>query len=79
VVAVASTEAVAAVPRAAGFLSTRRADLADAVAGFLADPDRSRAAGAAARAHALERYGLARFLDDWDAILDQEARAWTSS
>jgi glycosyltransferase involved in cell wall biosynthesis len=79
VVAVASTEAVAAVPPAAGFLSTRRADLADAVAGFLADPDRSRATGAAARAHALERYGLARFLDEWDAILDQEARAWTSS
>ena len=36
---------------------------------LLADPDEAPSAGAAARAAALARYGLDRFLDDWDELL----------
>ncbi len=70
VVAVASTEAVEAVPAGAGILTT---DLDRLIAGFqlfLNDPDAARAAGAVARAAALERYGLPRFLSDWDKVLN---------
>jgi glycosyltransferase involved in cell wall biosynthesis len=35
------------------------------------DPEESRAMGEAARQAALERYGLRRFLDDWDELLDE--------
>jgi hypothetical protein len=71
VVALATTEAVEAVPAQAGVLSTRVDVLADAARAFLADPERARAAGDAARAHALERYGLTRFLADWDVLLTE--------
>jgi glycosyltransferase involved in cell wall biosynthesis len=73
VVALATTEAVEAVPPAAGVLSTRVEALADGVRTFLAEPDRARAAGEAARAAALERYGLGRFLSDWDRLLEEVA------
>jgi hypothetical protein len=69
VVALAATEAVEAVPPDAGVLSTDPARLAAAVRGYLADPEAARIAGKAARAYALERYGLARFLADWDRLL----------
>jgi hypothetical protein len=36
----------------------------------MADPDEARAMGDAARATALSRYGLRRFLDDWDRLLE---------
>jgi len=71
VVALATTEAFEAVPADAGVLSTRIDVLAGAVAGFMADPDRAREAGAAARRAALDRYGLARFLSDWDELLEE--------
>jgi hypothetical protein len=74
VVALATTEVVEAVPPAAGVVSTRPEVLWDAVAGFLSDEDAARAAGAAARAAALERHGLARFLRDWDALLEEVTR-----
>jgi hypothetical protein len=35
----------------------------------VADPDLGRAAGTAGRAWALERFGIGRFLADWDAVL----------
>ncbi len=38
------------------------------------DPDAARLAGKAARAAALERYGVARFLADWDALLGEVTR-----
>jgi hypothetical protein len=38
------------------------------------DPDAARLAGKAARAAALERYGLARFLADWDRLLEEVTR-----
>jgi glycosyltransferase involved in cell wall biosynthesis len=71
VVALATTEATEAVPAGAGVVSTRVHVLADAARGFLADPDRAREAGAAARAFALQRYGLSRFLADWDRLLEE--------
>jgi glycosyltransferase involved in cell wall biosynthesis len=69
VVVLASTEAGEAVPPEAGVVSTRLEVLADALRRYLADPDAARLAGKSARAYALERYGLGRFLADWDALL----------
>lgn len=73
VVALGTTEVHRAVPPSAGVVSNDPEELADATRRLLADPEAARAMGKAARAHALERYGLARFLADWDRIL--EARA----
>ena len=69
VVAVASTAAIDAVPANGGVLSTDVGVLVDAVAEFVADPDVAYEAGSRARAHVLRRYGLARFLDDWDGLI----------
>jgi glycosyltransferase involved in cell wall biosynthesis len=69
VVALAATEAVAAVPPEAGVVSTRPEDLAAAVWRFVHDPSEAQVVGAAARQAALSRYGLGRFLADWDARL----------
>jgi glycosyltransferase involved in cell wall biosynthesis len=73
VVALATTEAPEAVPTEAGVVSTRVDTLAGAAREFLSDPDRAREAGRAARAAALERYGLERFLADWDDLLTEVA------
>lgn len=70
VVALATTEAVMAVPPEAGVLSTRPQELASAAARLLDDPLRAEVMGKAAREAALRRYGLARFLHDWDTLLD---------
>jgi glycosyltransferase involved in cell wall biosynthesis len=67
VVALATTEAVAAVPPEAGVVTTRPEELVAAVWRFVHDPAEAEAAGAAARASALSRYGLGRFLADWDS------------
>jgi len=74
VVALATTEAVEAVPADAGVISTRPERLAAAVRHLVAEPDAARLAGKAARAAALERYGLARFLADWDRLLAEVTR-----
>ena len=74
VVALATTEAVEAVPPEAGVLSTRPERLWAAVREFLHDEDAARLAGKAARTAALEHYGLARFLADWDALLEEVTR-----
>lgn len=74
VVALATTEAVEAVPDRAGVISTNPDVLADAVHEFLNDPDRAHDAGRAARAAALERYSLDRFLRRWDTVLKEVAR-----
>jgi hypothetical protein len=73
VVALATTEAPEAVPPEAGVVSTRVDVLRDAVAGFVGDPDAARATGEAARRAALARYGLGRFLTDWDNLLTEVA------
>ncbi|WP_431729206.1 glycosyltransferase family protein [Verrucosispora sp. TAA-831] len=72
VVALASTEAVMAVPPDAGALDTRVDELLEAAGRFVAEPQRARLAGQAARAAARERYGLDRFLADWDRLLEEE-------
>jgi glycosyltransferase involved in cell wall biosynthesis len=69
VIGVAATEAVVAVPPSAGMLDTDPERLHQAFRTYLHEPDAARAAGAAGRAAALERYGLARFLADWDDVL----------
>ncbi len=74
VVALATTEVVEAVPADAGVVSTRPEVLWDAVATYLHDEDAARLAGKAARAAALQRYGLPRFLSDWDALLEEVTR-----
>jgi glycosyltransferase involved in cell wall biosynthesis len=70
VLALATTEAVAAVPAGAGEISTDVERLIRRLRTFAADPEAARACGLVARAAALERYGLKRFLSDWDALLD---------
>ncbi|MFV2100722.1 glycosyltransferase [Micromonospora sp. LOL_024] len=72
VVALATTEAVAAVPPGAGALATRVDILLDAAGRFVAEPERARRAGVEARAAARERFGLDRFLADWDRLLEEE-------
>jgi len=74
VVALGTTEAHEAVPPAAGVVSTRLDVLESALGRLAADPDEARERGAAARAAALERYGLERFLADWDRTLDEHVR-----
>jgi glycosyltransferase involved in cell wall biosynthesis len=69
VVALATTEAPVAVPAGAGVVTTRRDELVDAVVTYVEQPEVARAAGEVARAHAVERFGLGRFLADWDALL----------
>ncbi|MCG5441857.1 glycosyltransferase [Micromonospora sp. NIE79] len=72
VVALATTEAVMAVPPEAGALATRTDTLLDAARRFIAEPATARQAGAAARTAARDRYGLDRFLADWDRLLEEE-------
>ncbi|OII66050.1 glycosyl transferase [Streptomyces sp. CC53] len=74
VVALATTEAVEAVPPGAGTLSTRPEVLAAAARRYLAEPEAAAEDGARARQAALERYGLKRFLDDWERVIT-EARS----
>jgi len=69
VVALATTEAPVAVPDDAGVLSTRVEDLIDAARRFVAEPEAAAACGKRGRAAALRRYGLQRFLGDWDRLL----------
>jgi glycosyltransferase involved in cell wall biosynthesis len=71
VVALATTEAIEAVPAGAGVLSTRLDVLSAAARDFLNDPEAAYAAGLAARAYALERFGLGRFIRDWDDLLEE--------
>lgn len=69
VVALDTTEASRAVPVDAGVVSNDVAELVDGVRRLAADPDLATAMGARARAAALPRYSLERFLSDWDDLL----------
>ncbi|WP_106401128.1 glycosyltransferase [Actinocorallia populi] len=69
VVALAATEAVEAVPPGAGVVSTNPDVLAQAVRRLVHDRDEAAALGKAGREAALDRYGLCRFLADWDVVL----------
>jgi Glycosyl transferases group 1 len=70
VVALAATEAVRAVPPSAGVLVTSPEELVTAAVRLVDDPDAARATGLRARDEALRRYGLERFLADWEAVLE---------
>ncbi|MEW6268432.1 MAG: glycosyltransferase [Thermodesulfobacteriota bacterium] len=73
VVALATTEVTAAVPEGAGVVSNRLDVLERALRCLLADPTRARSMGRTARDAALTRYGLRRFLSDWDSALREVA------
>jgi glycosyltransferase involved in cell wall biosynthesis len=74
VVALATTEAVEAVPPAAGACSNRMEVLTGAVRRLLCDREAAAEAGRVARGAALARYGLDRFLHDWDRLLKEVTR-----
>jgi hypothetical protein len=74
VVAFATTEAVEAVPPGAGVISTRPARLRDGLRRLMADPDEAAELGRAARSAAISRYGLTRFLRDWETVLGEVIR-----
>lgn len=73
VLALATTQAPAAVPPAAGVVSNRPDELVATARRWIADPDEARARGEAARAHVLSRYSLAEFLLRWDTLLKEVA------
>ena len=73
VVALGTTEVHEAVPPAAGCVSTQVDVLIDAMRRLVEDREEAAECGRAARAAALERYGLARFLADWDELLEPVA------
>lgn len=74
VLAVDSTAAHDAVPPGAGVVSADPEILLDTGRLWLADPDVARRVGSAARRHALRRFGLSRFLADWQALLKEVTR-----
>ncbi len=71
VVSLATTETSEAVPPCAGVVSNRTAILVDALRRFVHDPAEAAATGRKAREVALARYGLGRFLGDWDRLIGE--------
>ena len=74
VVALATTEVAEAVPPDAGVVTNRLEVLAAELRRLVAEPEEARLLGKAARAAALSRYGLGRFLADWDELLREVTR-----
>lgn len=74
VVALATTEAVEAVPPEAGVISTRVATLRESLGHYMADPELAAEDGVRARAYARARFGIERFLAEWDELLAEVAR-----
>ena len=74
VVALGTTEVHEAVPPAAGVVSTKVDVLVGAMRRLVDDREEAAERGRAARAAALERYGLSRFLADWDDALQEVSR-----
>ncbi|WP_209370669.1 glycosyltransferase [Brevibacterium renqingii] len=70
VLALATTEAIRAVPPEAGMLTTEPRELIDMAVQLIDDPELAADMGRQARAHALAHYGLDRFLRDWDELLE---------
>ncbi|MEH3139750.1 MAG: glycosyltransferase [Mycobacterium kyogaense] len=71
VVSVAATMAPLVVPSDAGVISADPVVLGEALTGFLADPAAATMAGKVAREHVLTHYGLDRFHDDWDRLIEE--------
>jgi glycosyltransferase involved in cell wall biosynthesis len=78
VIALATTEAVEAVPPGAGVLSTRLDVLVDAARWLIDEPAAAHRLGQRARVAAQTRYGLDRFLSDWDRLLSEVTRSCAS-
>jgi glycosyltransferase involved in cell wall biosynthesis len=74
VLALSTTEAPLAIPPAAGVLSNDLSRLVEVARRWMADPQEASEAGLQARRYALQRYGLSRYLDDWDALLKEVVR-----
>lgn len=75
VIVLDTTEAARAVPPGAGFVSTNVDTLLAAARVLIDDTAEAARLGAAARDAALERYGLARFLREWDTLLAEVVEA----
>lgn len=73
IVALGTTEVWEAVPQSAGVVSTRIEVLQRAIRELVNDHVMALEMGAAARAYALNRYGLNRFLADWDRLIKEVA------
>ncbi len=71
VAVLATTAAPGAVPPAAGVVSDDPQVVVESVRELLKDRARAAQAGAAARQAALARFGLARFLRDWDEVFEE--------
>jgi glycosyltransferase involved in cell wall biosynthesis len=71
VVALATAEVPDAVPRSCGFVSNDVGWLTAQIGRLLTDRELGAELGHRAREHVLERYGLERFLADWDDLLEQ--------
>jgi len=71
IVALATTEVPDVVPAEAGIRSTDPGRLRAGLRRLVADRDAAAAAGQVARAAALARFAVPRFLADWDAVLDR--------
>jgi glycosyltransferase involved in cell wall biosynthesis len=70
IVGLATTELVTVIRNGEnGFVDTRLERLVDAMRRLIDDPAEARRLGAAARTTALERFGIARFVTDWEAAL----------
>jgi hypothetical protein len=69
VIALATTEAPMAVPPGCGHIGTNVTDLVEAARVYLKNPDVASSDGSRARAFAVARFGLSRFLADWDDLL----------
>ncbi len=74
VVALATTEVVAAVPADGGVLDTRVDALVDAAEWLLRDPEAAQRMGTRAQRAVRTRYGVDRFLADWDRLLEMALR-----
>jgi hypothetical protein len=70
VVALATTEVADAVPAEAGVVGTDVDRLVAALHRLVADREEARERGRAAREAVLARYGLRRFLDDWNRVIE---------
>jgi glycosyltransferase involved in cell wall biosynthesis len=73
VVALATTEVPEAIPPEVGVVSTDVAVLRAGIRVLMQDRDLARELGLAARTAALARYGLARFLAEWNGLLAEVA------
>jgi len=71
VVALATTEIPEAVPDGTGIISTNVRALIESLRDLLADRRAAQELGQAARQYARTRYGLQRFLADWNALLKE--------